>query len=240
MSFIDKVFSYVNYLKGLRRLLKKYRRTYRNYFDVIFKDVRRKYPFQVILKNGSRITVLTRAGLVSIAEITDYDKVYYDIDSNMWTISNLQFAPQITTLKIRSDIDNGEIVPIFMQNIYGEIPVEGKVVIDIGANVGDSCIYFALKGASNVIGLEPFRKGYEFARENIRENNLSNKISVLLAGCASMTGDLIVDPNYPSTLSSRLVEGSEGIKIPLLTLEQIIEKNKLGSREIVLKMDCEG
>jgi FkbM family methyltransferase len=206
----------------------------------MLKDLRRKYPFEVALKNGYSITVSTRTALVAIAEIEDYDKVSYDFDSNIWTIYNLQFGQQNVTLKIRSDLDNGEIVPIFMQNIYGKIPVKGNTVIDIGANVADSCIYFALKEANKVIGLEPFRKNYELARENIQLNDLDNRITVLLGGCASVTGDLIVDPNYPSILSSRLVAGSKGIRIPLLTLEEIIEKNKLVSGKVVLKMDCEG
>lgn len=72
----------------------------------------------------------------------------------MWNISNLQSVPHNLILKIRSDIDYGEIVPIFMQNIYGKIPVKGKTVVDIGSNVGDSCIHFPLKELKKVIGLE--------------------------------------------------------------------------------------
>jgi FkbM family methyltransferase len=34
--------------------------------------------------------------------------------------------------------------------------VEGRVVVDVGAFVGDSTIYFALKGADRVITVEPY------------------------------------------------------------------------------------
>jgi predicted RNA methylase len=60
---------------------------------------------------------------------------------------------------------NGDIRNIFVNNIYEHLPVEGRSVVDIGANIADSCIYFALHGANNVIGLEPFPRNYELAEK---------------------------------------------------------------------------
>jgi FkbM family methyltransferase len=241
MTFVDKIFSYLNYLKGVTLLMGKYHRTYRNYYSIIYNDFRRKYPLQAILKSGCTLTIPTRAALVSVAEIQDYDEITYDIASETWIITDLNYMPKNMVLKIRSDPQNGEVVPIFMQNIYENIPVKGKAVIDVGANVGDSCIYFALKGARQVIGLEPFPKNHRFAEENVRLNNLTDKVTVLMAACGSSDGSFVIDRDYPSTLSSRTIDGShEGVNIPYLTLEQILNENKLKAGEAVLKMDCEG
>ena len=128
---------------------------------------------------------------------------------------------------------------ILVNNSYQYLPVKGNTVIDIGANIGDSTIYFALCGAHKVIGLEPFPKNYKLARKNIELNGFSNKIIMLLAGCAAKSGYVTVDPDYEGSVTTRLGEFSNGMKVPLLTLEDILSQNNVpyGS---VLKTDCEG
>ena len=128
-----------------------------------------------------------------------------------------------------------------MNNIYKQLPVKGKIVIDIGANIADSSIYFALCGANKVIGLEPFPKNYEFALRNVQLNNLSNKITIHLGGCAATNGEVTVDPVYESDGGSILKDFEGGIKVPLMTLENVLNRNNITSHEpTVLKMDCEG
>jgi FkbM family methyltransferase len=113
-------------------------------------------------------------------------------------------------------------------------------LLDIGANIGDSCVYFALRGSSRIIAIEPFPRNYELAKKNIDVNRFTDRIILLLAGCAAETGNIIVDPLYKSNGRSRLVGFKQGIKIPLLTLRDILIKNNISSGEAVLKMDCEG
>lgn len=43
----------------------------------------------------------------------------------------------------------------------------GRVVIDIGVFIGDSSIYFALRGAKRVIAVEPHSEAYKKTVENI-------------------------------------------------------------------------
>jgi predicted RNA methylase len=50
-------------------------------------------------------------------------------------------------------------------DFYRFLRVEGKIVIDIGVNIADSSIYFALKGADKVIAIEPFPRNYETAKK---------------------------------------------------------------------------
>jgi FkbM family methyltransferase len=44
-----------------------------------------------------------------------------------------------------------------------------------------------------MIAIEPFPRNYEMARKNIEFNNLSNKIALLLAGCSSCNGSIVVN-----------------------------------------------
>jgi len=142
-------------------------------------------------------------------------------------------------IKFHGGVNNGDIIYGFVANDYGKLPVRGKTVIDIGANIGDTPIYFALHGASKVIGVEPFPKNYELAVENTALNGFSDKIKIILAGCSSKIGEIIIDPDYESNIESQLKNSSKGKVIPLLTIEEIIKRYDVPNGSI-LKIDCEG
>lgn len=56
----------------------------------------------------------------------------------------------------------------FVMDEYGALEVANAVVIDIGANIGDSAIYFADKGAAHVYAFEPFPETYATAVRIVR------------------------------------------------------------------------
>ena len=60
---------------------------------------------------------------------------------------------------------------------YDFLPVKNRVVIDIGADIADSSIYFAMIGAKKVIALEPFPKNFEVAQKNITLNGFNEDSS---------------------------------------------------------------
>ena len=51
--------------------------------------------------------------------------------------------------------------------------LHGKIVLDIGANAGDSAAFFLSQGASHVIAVEPNQLFFSLLLHNIRRNNLS-------------------------------------------------------------------
>ncbi|MGI0050471.1 MAG: FkbM family methyltransferase, partial [Nitrososphaeraceae archaeon] len=124
----------------------------------------------------------------------------------------------------------------FINDDYRFLPVKGKTVIDIGANVGDSTIYFAINGAQKVIALEPFPTMFTWAQKNVEENNLKNVI-LLQAGCSSNVDTMIIDPEI-SNVGAILKETKRGVTIPLTTLENILVNHDI--EFAVLKMNCEG
>lgn len=135
---------------------------------------------------------------------------------------------------------------IFFDESYSLLPVNGKTVVDIGANIGDSAIYFAIKGAKRIIAVEPFPKNFEIAKKNISLNNLIEKIDLILGAITKEEEEINVDPNYvgtdPGTTyvkhGSSIINVKDGIQISTFTLENLIDVKKID--DAILKVDCEG
>ena len=49
---------------------------------------------------------------------------------------------------------------------YKILDVSNKDVVDVGAALGDTAIYFALKGAKHVYAFEPYPYSYNIAKKN--------------------------------------------------------------------------
>ena len=76
----------------------------------------------------------------------------------------------------------GMINEQFILQQYNWFDVKGKNVVDIGANIGDTAIYFALKGAKHVYAFEPYPYSYNLAIKNTKLNSLQEKITILFSG----------------------------------------------------------
>jgi len=70
----------------------------------------------------------------------------------------------------------GSIHEVFEEEDYKFLNVKDKNVLDIGAFVGDSPIYFILKGAKKVYAIEHIRMLIMKCLENIKLNNMEDKI----------------------------------------------------------------
>lgn len=68
----------------------------------------------------------------------------------------------------------GSLFEIFFERQY-PIRVEDKIVIDIGASIGDSTIYFLKQNAKKVIALEPDKESFNILEENLKLNGLYDK-----------------------------------------------------------------
>jgi FkbM family methyltransferase len=132
---------------------------------------------------------------------------------------------------------NGDIWGVFVNEEYKFLDCDGGVVIDIGANIGDSAIYFALKGAEITVALEPYPYSYSLALDNIRMNGLSDKITLLNAGYGKK-GTIEVDNDAHST-GDDLRESKGGEQVNIYSLADLLSMYRFDS-EVFLKVDCEG
>lgn len=238
ISFFDFIMAHLKYWKHFFDMVLKVRNIYSNSFYVLTNVLKGEFPVKSTLKNGTHIKLESFNAMYVIAQIQKEDNIQYDVKNDCVTL----FFPNSNERKsvtIYGGLNNGDIVYGFLRRDYGKLPVKDKTVIDIGANIGDTPIYFVLNGAKRVIGLEPFPKNFKIANKNIQFNNFSDKIILLLAGCAAKSGNIIINPEEDSNIESVLKESDQGIEIPLLTLTQIFKEQNITSQPI-LKMDCEG
>lgn len=134
--------------------------------------------------------------------------------------------------------NNGDIIGVFIDEEYKFLNVKNEVVIDIGANIGDSPLYFALNDAKKVIALEPYPYSYNYALKNIGINNMSSKIMLLNAGYGR-DSEMTVDENKITDLGTDLITSRNGKKIKIYSLKTLINNYNLDDG-LILKMDCEG
>ncbi|HOQ20736.1 MAG TPA: FkbM family methyltransferase, partial [Methanothermobacter sp.] len=115
---------------------------------------------------------------------------------------------------------------------------KGKVVVDIGSYIGDSPIYFILKGARQVYALEPYPSSYILLLKNIKVNGLDEKIIAFNEGLSEKLGKIKIEEDYRALATSRLKDFHKGKTVKLTNLTKIVEKFNLKGAS--LKMDCEG
>lgn len=105
----------------------------------------------------------------------------------------------------------------FVADEYGWLEPQGKVVIDVGANIADSALYFAKRGAVFVYGYEPNPLAVASAIRNLAVNSVANVEIV------------------PAAVRAKSDEGS-------VTLGDIVEqvRGRYVETPIICKIDCEG
>ena len=154
----------------------------------------------------------------------------YDMVNRFWIKDGIRFRHIYKT-----------ILQVFSHGDYASLDVKDKVVIDIGAFIGDSAIYFALKGAKRVIAVEPHPGAFAEMLENIKLNNMENIIIPVNAGLASRSGKICtenVDNVYSIFTYHRLGDCINAV--PAVTLGELISRFGVDPGNAVLKMDCEG
>jgi len=65
---------------------------------------------------------------------------------------------------------------IFIRQEYKELGVRGRDVVDFGAFIGDTAVYFSKSGAKRVISMEKEPDSYAIAKDNIVLNDVKNVV----------------------------------------------------------------
>jgi FkbM family methyltransferase len=190
--------------------------------------LRKNYPIHAVLKNGTNIILNGRFEVAAIA--AGYKN--YTIDGELLVIKN-----ELGTIKLKNGTQNGDPLGVFFEEQYKMLPIKNHTVLDIGANMADSSIYFVLRGAKKVVALEPLPANYDMATKNIELNNFKEVIKIILGACSSKSGFFKVDEKKIG--GSQQLDNSRGEKeIPLISLTELFEQNNLD--DPVVKIDCEG
>ena len=234
----------MNNLNSLFEKIRRYKNTYKNWMEVMF-DVRRGKEFiKCELRNGERIELP-----YNLAWFVPNYHLYLGVPlSSIADLANsgiVEFEYNELSLKFNPGQSGLLAIPLletFYKNDYEFLKPEGFNVVDIGANIGDTPIYFAIKGAKKVVALEPYPSVFNLAYDNIRMNNLGSKIVLLNAGYG-IQGSMEVEDRVEKLFLETSVHSthSSSSKIMIYSLKALLEKFELiNSNELLLKVDCEG
>jgi FkbM family methyltransferase len=215
-----------------------YKKTYKNFLNIILQESQNDFPINVVLRNNETKFLNSKDEIALYALLTEHNNVNYDEknDYALFDLSNLNF--KLKEIKLYGIKQNLDALLAFNDGTYEKLPLKNKLVVDVGACTGDTSIYFAICGAKKVIAIEPYPKNFEMLEKNIEINHLEKLINPKLAGCASKSSYITIDPNFKSTMRSNLKEFETGVKIPLVSLIDIIKDEDF--TDGILKLDCEG
>lgn len=217
-------------MSSLMNSFKRYRNTFFNFYEVILKTELNKFPIVGELRNGKKVNLYNR----SSSWITSFGiDNYWDLQGKFIVIKY-----KSKEVKFKGAESNGEIPEIFGTEDYGGIDYTNKVVIDVGANIGDSSIYFIVNGAKLVYAIEPFLFPFSFLKQNIELNNMESKIVPLNLGLWNKGGHISIDNEVTTTTGLGLTKLAGGSVIRVATVEQILSDYSI--EDPVLKIDCEG
>lgn len=143
---------------------------------------------------------------------------------------------------------------VFLSNDYNFLCNKDALVIDIGSNIGVSCLYFSkMKYVKKIYGFEPVSETYNQALVNFELNKeQAHKIEITNCGLGSENKE----ETYIFNQSSKGNTGIRGLQSPTMMsnqnnqnrkvliknasvkIQEIIMKNE--DLKVVVKMDCEG
>jgi len=138
-------------------------------------------------------------------------------------------------------VSSSAFADVFIKGEY-EVPealsgLKSRDLIDVGANIGDTALYFVLNGARKVIAVEPLPNVAKCAEENVRLSGATDKVKVINAALSNEPVSVPCDYDVRLSGSFSTLKGSGPCKVPGVTLGDLIN---MVDDPYLLKMDCEG
>lgn len=245
VSYFDMLMSQVE----IKPLIFKFRELYRiiklfpNWPDIILVAIGLKAIVKVSIKEGEQITIHSLKDMRKLIYENPYYKIAvmpsrfkigigkYDIIFN-YNKKQLHLYHGGNRKEINHAI--GAISEIFCDNIYDKLDVKNKDVVDIGANIGDSALYFATKQSKRVLAFEPYKNNLSIMSRSMLLNKIKNVVIINQAVADKIkTVKLPENGTFSSTINAK-----GKIPVEVTTLKSIVTNYNILNG--VLKLDCEG
>ncbi len=224
-----------------------------NWFSVALNMLILKKPVECKIKNVGSIQIEGGENLLNSslfrAVVSANSQDLTDEQLNILKTYLNQFKNDIITITNLEDgnkikFHNNEVFTIFESFFYGEyefVPYceDEKILIDIGANIGDTALYFANKGY-DVYAFEPLPQICEIAYKNIDLNpNLKERIKFFNKAVSYKNGTITISYDEKnSAITGEFNESDKKVEVEAITINDII--NTFQIKPDVLKIDCEG
>jgi FkbM family methyltransferase len=198
--------------------------------------VKKGYAFQSLKKNKIAFSV----GSIVFQKELDGEGLSFFEFSKRLSLKGARFLDQNTILLPNNStfkFSGGDlsapqhIYETFFDGEYELLQVDNKTVIDVGSSIGDTPIYFATKGAKMVHAYEPNKEVFPYLVDNIKLNNLENKVLPYNVAISSKESTVCLIAQKWSGRSHVSIEEVGGYSVKALALPMNGD---------ILKMDCEG
>ena len=140
--------------------------------------------------------------------------------------------------KLRGFLGNGDIFGVFVWKDYRFLDVAGREVIDVGANIGDSSMFFAMQGAKRIVSVEASKKTFATLKQNVESSGLLGRVIPVNKMLSSITGSNKIEQSLHQDAGFVPVLSTNGEPLSSVTLEDLAKEFSL--EDPVLKLDCEG
>jgi len=123
-----------------------------------------------------------------------------------------------------------------LDKLYGRAEIRDKVILDIGAYIGDSVFYFLHKGARHVIAIEPVPEHFEILQLSTK-NLPVTCLNCSVGGRIPLANEDIGKQRYGLRKQFRTI-GNEQIILstPCDDIAKLVEQYNVD----IIKMNCEG
>jgi len=196
------------------KTFKAYMSAYDKPLNVMFRTALNKFPFTAKLRNGLEVEIKSKRHAYFFTTLRKLDIIY--VDDRF-----IQFRYKDRVLKFYFDInDFVALGEIFRDNTY-DVDVKGRTVVDVGAGVGDSPIYFALNGAKKVYA---FDVKVWYLEKNIRENNLKDVVEPIRCECGLSNNLDVITLKYNIPSGSVLKVDCEGCEYGFFSSPRLINR----------------
>jgi FkbM family methyltransferase len=149
-----------------------------------------------------------------------------------------------STIRCRLE-DAGDLLSVFVDQDYDRVQIpwpELHSIVDVGSTVGSFTVWAARRSPqARLISVEPNPAVYPYLVGNVRENQLSERVTTVEAALGAVDGVAAIedDRGYSTLVRIVPIGSGKGPRVRLLTLEQLFDETRMDHCDL-LKLDCEG
>jgi len=191
-----------------------------------------------------RISPMNFVSLLHLAKL-GYRPISIDPDTHTLL---MPMDPGIT-ISLRADKsgDIGILKELLVDRDYGD-SFQGYKIIDVGAYIGETALFFCSRGAEAVVAVEPAPDNAAIARENIARSPYADRITLLTVAVAATDGEM---PFYldegnpqmhallPTSDNEAYFKAKGAVMVPVWSFERLMAETGWAEVDLV-KLDCEG
>lgn len=205
--------------------MKRYHRNFRNRLISRFLDTRegRNLLIQTISPRTLSMTV--------------------DLGDHVMTFAPSDYIGRSIFAKGHFDRDHvGRVLDVLRER---GLPTEGKVLLELGGNIGTHTVYFALtKAFARIVTVEPDPRNYPMLLANIAQNGFADIVTAINCAAGETDGELdfyLHPTNYGRSSPVRRNATDEKISVPVRPVPAILGEAGVSTEDIGLVwMDIEG